>query len=173
MELEISKELKLKIDSILEKLFSDGILSSAGSDELTLKAFRISKALGLIRLKSSPTTYELSEKGVFAIQDGGIEKYLENIRVEKDLDNQIRRLTKKRLEWEYGINFLFLILGALITFLVTKFSESDSQKQTIRKSNNLKLEMFDSISNNRILLNEQNIRLLDIKILTDSLKIKN
>ena len=176
MNLKLSKDLTNEINKLLSELteFNNFTLTNE-TPEITYKAFVFCNGLNLIRAKSFSKTksYELDEKGIFAIQDGGIEKYLENIRTEKDLDNQIKRLTKKRLEWEYGVNFLFLIIGALITFFVTKFSESDNQKLTKEKLNNLKVEMYDSISKNRIRLNEQNIKLLDIKTLTDSLKINN
>src|SRR5690606_3434232 len=117
--MEIKKDIIEKIDLLLQMAFDDGqIFFSKQTDDNTEKAFRICKSLNLIRQKQSGL-FELDEKGVFVIQDGGIEKYLTNIREEKFLDTQIKRLTKKRLEWEYLINFLFLITGAILTFIFT------------------------------------------------------
>ena len=173
MKLELTSNLKNEINELLSELLKEGISSNVGVSNLKAEAFRVSKALSLIRSKSTKATFELSEKGIFAIEDGGIEKYLENIRTEKDLDNQIRRLTKKRLEWEYFVNILFLFSGGIITYFFTGLSEKQTEQEYIDKLHQVKSEMYDSISSNRIRLNEQNIKLLDIKILTDSLKIEN
>lgn len=169
--MEIKKDIIEKIDLLLQMAFDDGqIFFSKQTDDNTEKAFRICKSLNLIRQKQSGL-FELDEKGVFVIQDGGIEKYLTNIREEKFLDTQIKRLTKKRLEWEYLINFLFLITGAILTFIFTNISESNNQKQSTEKLHNLKTEINDSISKIQTRLNEQNTLILDIKNVTDSLKI--
>ncbi len=171
--MEIKKDIIEKIDLLLQMAFDDGqIFFSKQTDDNTEKAFRICKSLNLIRQKQSGL-FELDEKGVFVIQDGGIEKYLTNIREEKFLDTQIKRLTKKRLEWEYLINFLFLITGAILTFIFTNISESNNQKQSTEKLHNLKTEINDSISKIQKRLNEQNTLILDIKNVTDSLKINN
>lgn len=171
--MEIKKDIIEKIDLLLQMAFDDGqIFFSKQTDDNTEKAFRICKSLNLIRQKQSGL-FELDEKGVFVIQDGGIEKYLTNIREEKFLDTQIKRLTKKRLEWEYLINFLFLITGAILTFIFTNISESTNQKQSTEKLHNLKTEINDSISKIQTRLNEQNTLILDIKNVTDSLKINN
>jgi len=171
--MEIKKDIIEKIDLLLQMAFDDGkIFFSNEVDDNTEKAFRICKSLNLIKQKQSGL-FELDEKGVFVIQDGGIEKYLTNIREEKFLDTQIKRLTKKRLEWEYFINFLFLITGAILTFIFTNISESTNQKQSTEKLHNLKTEINDSISNIQTRLNEQNTLILDIKNVTDSLKINN
>lgn len=167
--MDINKEVIQKIDMLLQMALNDGqIYFTKETDDITVKGFRICKSLNLIRQKPSGL-FELDEKGVFAIQDGGIEKYLYNIREDKLLDSQIKRLTKKRLEWEYGINFLFVILGAVLTFTVTKFSESDNQKQAIEKIHSLKSKTNDSISKIQKHLNEQNELIFDIKNKIDSL----
>ena len=171
--MEIKKDIIEKIDLLLQMAFDDGkIFFSKEVDDNTEKAFRICKSLNLIRQKQSGL-FELDEKGVFVIQDGGIKKYLTNIREEKFLDTQIKRLTKKRLEWEYLINFLFLITGAVLTFIFTNISESTNQKQSTEKLRNLKSEINDSISKIQTRLNEQNTLILDIKNKIDSLKINN
>ncbi|KJD31048.1 hypothetical protein PK35_16805 [Tamlana nanhaiensis] len=168
--MEIKKDIIVKIDTLLQMAFDDGQINFLSEpDENWKKGFRICKSLNLIRRKSSGL-FELDEKGVFVIQDGGIEKYLTNIREEKFLDSQIKRLTKKRLEWEYVINFLFLITGAVLTFIFTNISESTNQKQSTEKLHNLKTEINDSISKIQTRLNEQNKSILDIKNATDSLK---
>lgn len=166
--MDINKEVIEKIDMLLQMALNDGqIYFTKETDDITEKGFRICKSLNLIRQKPSGL-FELDEKGVFAIQDGGIEKYLYNIREDKLLESQIKRLTKKRLEWEYGINFLFVILGAVLTFTVTKISESDNQRQAIEKIS-LKSKTNDSISKIQKHLNEQNTLILDIKNKIDSL----
>tara|TARA_R110002033_G_scaffold170595_1_gene213484 strand:+ start:596 stop:1117 length:522 start_codon:yes stop_codon:yes gene_type:complete len=173
MKLELTSNLKTEINKLLSELLKEGISSNSGVSNIKSEAFRVAKALSLIRNKSTNTTFELSEKGVFAIQDGGIEKYLENIRTEKDLDNAIRRLTKKRLEWEYFINILFLFAGGIITYFFTGLSEKQTEQEYINKLHQVKSEMYDSISKTQIRLNEQNTLILDIKNVTDSLKIEN
>src|SRR5690606_1748980 len=135
--MKLDKALITDIDELLLELFEkgSGFITYVSSSELRLKSIHTCKALGLIRQKVSSKSilFELDEKGVFAIQDGGIEEYLSNIREDRFLDGQIKRLTKKRLEWEYIINFLFLMTGALLTFIFTNISESTNQKQSTEK----------------------------------------
>ena len=84
--MKLDKELTKDIDKILNLLFDNGHTSlNNQSNDLRRKSINICKSLNLIRNKSG-TLFELDEKGVFAIQDGGIEKYLSNIRTEKDLE---------------------------------------------------------------------------------------
>ena len=170
MEKELINEDVLKeINNIIADCFENGVVGNDTSSEINNKAFRISKALGILVLKTKPVTYELTEKGIIVIQDGGIEEYLKNIRTEKFLDNQIKRLTKRKLDNEIRNNFLFALFGSLLTFFVTKFSESNTQKETLLQQNKLKFEILDSISKNRKHLHEQNKVILSLEKRIDSL----
>ncbi|MCF7568255.1 hypothetical protein L3X37_07750 [Sabulilitoribacter arenilitoris] len=107
--MELGKDLIKDIDALLEKLFKDGYTSIHGqTSNIRTRSIHTCKALDLIRLKSN-STYELAEKGVFAIQDGGIEKYLSNIRTKKDLDivNELPRSKLTRYQnYSNNLNWL-------------------------------------------------------------------
>lgn len=174
--MKLDRELLGEIDKLLLELFEGetGCIPYASATGLRLKSIHTCKALGLVREKRTQkqVLFELDEKGVFAIQDGGMEKFLSNTREDRFLDSQIKRLTKKRLELEYGIHLLFLIVGALLTFFFTNISESTNQKKINKKIETLKGELNSSISKIQIQQDEQDILIIDIKNVTDSLTFK-
>jgi hypothetical protein len=86
--MELSKELITDIDEVLAELFKDSTISKKSSgtkpkEKLREKSIELCKALNLIRVRSN-SVYELDEKGVIVIQDGGIENYLNNLRLDKE-----------------------------------------------------------------------------------------
>ncbi|WP_452229609.1 hypothetical protein [Lacinutrix sp. MEBiC02404] len=172
MNLKLTKEIKSEIDYILAEIFENGAICYDSSTEARKKAFWISKSLNLI--KQSPNYsklyYELEEKGVIAIEEGGIENHLSNIKSEKSLDSTIRRLTKKRLEWEYLINIFFLLAGGFVTYLFTGLSENRDQKKFNTKIYQVKTELNDTLSNIKTRLDHQNTLIINLKKTTDSLK---
>jgi hypothetical protein len=127
----ISKECLNKIDNIILKCLNDGYVSLDISSEINKKAFRISKALGILKLKKEPITYELTEKGIITIQDGGIEKYLKNISAEKDLDKAIKVLTSRNLKYQFFYSVILVILGFLLSFVPNELNEDKNLKEEI------------------------------------------
>lgn len=120
MKLEFSKELKLEIDTILTELFQgDSVYDIKDNSDLRSKAILTSKSLMLIKKSSNSNRLELDEKGILAINDGGVENYLSKYSSEKDLDSAIKKLTSKRLKYDIFYNFLYVILGALLTNIPT------------------------------------------------------
>ncbi|AYN03321.1 hypothetical protein [Flavobacterium sp. 140616W15] len=90
--------------------------------ELQNTSIRICKSLNLIKLSLSGKKYELTESGILVFSDGGIEKYLFNIRTEKDLDSDIKQLTLKKLKLEqFPARFwwLIIIITSIISVLTT------------------------------------------------------
>ena len=69
----------------------------------------------------SGNQYQLCEKGILVIDDGGIEKYLENIKSGNDLDNEIKFFTGKRLKDDVKNNIKYITLGGFIG-LITSIS---------------------------------------------------
>ena len=120
MKLELNTELKLEIDTILSELFNgDSVSEHKDISDLRSKAILTSKSLMLIKKSSNVNRLELDEKGILAINEGGIENYLTKLRYENNLDSSIKKLTNKRLKYDIGYNFLYVILGALLTNIPT------------------------------------------------------
>jgi len=120
--MELNKELIIDIDELLLKLFKESTvpIHSYGTnpkDKLREKSKELCKALNLIRVKSN-SQYELDEKGILAIQDGGIENYLNNMRLDKDLERTVKDLTKKSLKNQVWYNIMYVTVGGLIGGLI-------------------------------------------------------
>lgn len=182
MNLELPKELENEINLLLSELTEFNNCSvTKGTPKIRNKAFNFAKALNLIRPKvfSKSNSYELDEKGIFAIQDGGIEKYLENIKVGKDLDGTIKTLTSRRLENDVKNNLLYILLGGFIG-LITSISTTvltlkvtpDNTIKYIEQLNKLTSEKTERDYNLQKHLNDMNIELSLLKNQIDSLKIK-
>lgn len=120
MKLELNTELKSEIDTILRELFNgDSVHEHKDISDLRSKAILTSKSLMLIKKSSNVNRLELDEKGILAINEGGIENYLTKLRSENNLDSSIKKFTNKRLKYDIGYNFLYVILGALLTKVPT------------------------------------------------------
>jgi hypothetical protein len=161
----ISKEVLEEINNILTYCFKNGIAGNDTSSEIKNKAFRISKALGILVLKTKPITYELTEKGIIAIQDGGIEKYLKNIRSEKDLDKAIKVLTSRNLKYQF---FYSVILVILLSFVPNELNKDKNLKEEIEL---LKLKYEKTLSNDSLQkqLYHKNILILSLEKRIESL----
>lgn len=167
--MEIKKDIIEKIDILLQMAFDDGqIFFSKEVDDNTEKAFRICKSLNLIRQKQSGL-FELDEKGVFVIQDGGIEKYLTNIRTEKELDLVIKNLTTKRLKYDILYNIMYVVIGGILASIPNIVSGDRNSKEVelLTKSVSEINELNDSCQKQ---LNQTNILILGLKNEIDSLK---
>ncbi|MGV8995237.1 MAG: hypothetical protein ACOH1O_14145 [Flavobacterium sp.] len=116
MKLELNTELKLEIDTILSELFNgDSVSEHKDISDLRSKAILTSKSLMLIKKSSNLNRIELDEKGILAINDGGIENYLSKYSSDKDLDSIIKKLTSKRLKYDIFYNLSYVIFGAILT----------------------------------------------------------
>ena len=116
MKLELNTELKLEIDTILSELFNgDSVSEHKDISDLRSKAILTSKSLMLIKKSSNLNSIELDEKGILAINDGGIENYLSKYSSDKDLDSIIKKLTSKRLKYDIFYNLSYVIFGAILT----------------------------------------------------------
>lgn len=144
--MKMSKDIMIKIDMLLQMAFDDGqIFLSKQLDDNTDKAFRICKSLNLIRRKNTGL-FELDEKGVFAIQDGGIEKYLSNIGTGKDLDLVIKQLTSKRLKYEIWYNLMYVVFGAIIGIFPTLVKPDNSERNIQELNKTVKQEAYNDDS---------------------------
>lgn len=167
----LTEQLKSEIDNLLSELTefnSCGLTVS--TPDIRRKAIEFSKALNLIRNKQNSKSYELDEKGVFVLDDGGINAYLKNIRTEKDLDSTIRYLTSKRLKYDILYNILYVVIGGLIG-LVTALSLPNTSRESIDELQRLESE---NIKRNEYFQKEQNIMRIQIFELNqkiDSLKV--
>jgi hypothetical protein len=165
--MKIGKELYKEIDSILDNGLNN-VVRFHSSSEKVKKAIRICKALNFIK-QTSPNSGELCENGILAIQDGGIEQYLSNKITEKDLDFTIKELTGKRLKYDILYNIMYVLIGALISF-ITILVQPDNSEKYIKQLNKLsseKNELNDSFEKR---LNDMNTLTLELKKEIDSLK---
>lgn len=117
--MELSKELKSEIDFMLIELMKGNYFSdNKKNSDLQDQSIRICKAMNLIKLSISGKQYELASEGVLVFNDGGIDKYLINVKNEKDLNTTIKQLTHKKLEYEqFPAKFWWLII--IITAFVS------------------------------------------------------
>jgi len=135
--MELEKELKSEIDFMLNELLKGNPFSdNKGNTELQNKSIRICKALNLIKHSNSGKQYDLTEKAVLVLNDGGIEKYLLNDKKEKDLDSNIKDLTLKKLRFEqFPAKFWWLILiiagfvSILTTYINNQISKFENQQE--------------------------------------------
>lgn len=135
--MELEKELKSEIDFMLNELLKGNPFSdNKGNTELQNKSIRICKALNLIKQSNSGKQYDLTEKAILVLNDGGIEKYLLNDKKEKDLDSNIKDLTLKKLRFDqFPAKFWWLILiiaGAvsiLTTYINNQISKFENQQE--------------------------------------------
>jgi hypothetical protein len=123
MKFELTEDIKKEIDSMLTDLLNGNSFSeNKENTELQKVSIRICKALNLIKLSNNGKQFELSEKSIFVLQDGGIEKYLFNEKTEKNIDSDIKDLTLKKLRFEqFPTKFwwLILIIAGTISILTT------------------------------------------------------
>ena len=146
--MELNKELIIDIDELLTKIFKDNNVpihsyGTSQKDKLREKSKELCKALNLIRAKSN-SQYELDEKGILAIQDGGIENYLNKMRLDRDLERTVKDLTKENLKKNFKRNLIFVSLGGLIglitgiaTLTISMVVQQDSAEQYINKLNEM------------------------------------
>ena len=167
--MEIKKDIIEKIDLLLQMAFDDGqIFFSKQTDDNTEKGFRICKSLNLIRQKKSGL-FELDEKGVFVIQEGGIDKYLSSIRTEKELDLAIKNLTSKRLKYDVLYNIMYVLIGALIG-PISALAQPDTPSKHIEELNKSVSDKTERDGRFQKHLNDMNTELLLLKNEIDSLK---
>jgi hypothetical protein len=123
MKFELTEDIKKEIDSMLTDLLNGNSFSeNKENTEIQKVSIRICKALNLIKLSNNGKQFELSEKSIFVLQDGGIEKYLFNEKTEKNIDSDIKDLTLKKLRFEqFPTKFwwLILIIAGTISILTT------------------------------------------------------
>ncbi|SDW98019.1 hypothetical protein SAMN05444411_102592 [Lutibacter oricola] len=172
----MDKELLSEIDKIIKECYEEGIVGVNYDSDINIKAFRIIKALNILKLKKSPSTYELSENSIIVIQDGGIKKYLENIRTEKNLDSTIKQLTSKRLKNDVWYNIMYVGLGGIIGIITSIGVELVKPKSVEEDIVKLHKSAFDKVvrdDNFQKRLNDMNTELLSLKNKLDSLKQKN
>ena len=161
--MELSKDLKIEIDLMLSELLKGNACSNNSENtELQKKSIRICKALNLIKLSNSGRQYELSNNGVFVLNDGGIEKYLFNVSIEKDLDVTIKQLTSKRLKYDVLYNIIYVLFGGLIG-VITILVQPDNSKEYITKIHKLASDKAERDGSFQKRLNDKNIEILSLK----------
>jgi hypothetical protein len=171
MKLELSKELIDEIDYVLELASRDGTIGTYNNrNQNTRKAMQYCLSLNLFRVKSS-SQYQLDEKGIFAIQDGGIEKYLSNARIEKNLDFKIKELTRKSLKQDFKNNILYIFIGGLMSTIPLVINEYSKKQESILL-NKLLSEKNELEQDLKKIQNHMNTLQLELKTEIDSLKNK-
>jgi hypothetical protein len=139
------------------------------------KAFIYCKALELVRSNGTKGQYELDGKGVLVIDQGGIEKYLENIKIEKELNNNIKILTEKNLGNDFRNNIIYAVFGAILGLCISVLSLwalPNNTSEKIELLNTLVIEKNERDLDYQKRLNAINIELLSLRKGIDSLKYK-
>ena len=174
--MEIDKGVIEIIDSILNigMVNELGISAYSNTKEDWQKAVRISIALDLIKQKDKkPTIFELTEKGIIAISDGGIENYLNNTKTEKDLDKTIKQLTSKRLKNDVYYNIMYVAIGGILALiptvitLINSESKNSTEEKLLLQISSERNELNDNYQKR---LNHKNTLILELKHEIDSLK---
>ena len=169
MKLELSKELLEEIDFVLKKASLNGTIEiSFNRNNLSKKALQYCLSLNLFRVKSN-NQFQLNEKGVFAIQDGGIKIYLKNIRTEKDLENTIKVLTSRNLKYQFLHSVILVVLGFLLSF-VPKVLNEDKNSTAIELLNKQYIEIKNINEYFQKNHSDMNTLILELKTEIDSLK---
>lgn len=180
--MKINKEIAEIINSILDDGVNNeiGISAYSRTDENWKKAVRICIALYLIKPKDKkPTIFELTEKGIIALNEGGIENYLDNIKAEKDLTSTIKELTSERFKNDVKNNLQYIALGGIIGLVtaisttgLTLWATPDTAKEYIDQLNKLSSEKTELYYNLQKSLNDKNTLIFELKHEIDSLKTK-
>tara|TARA_R110000868_G_C10527294_1_gene733682 strand:+ start:74 stop:607 length:534 start_codon:yes stop_codon:yes gene_type:complete len=145
----LDKNIIVEIDKILSNGLNDRTIPVHSSNKNISKALLICKALDFITHKSN-SEHELKEKAILAIQDGGIENYLNNLRLDRDLEKTIKDLTKKSLENEVKNNLKYVAVGgflgiiaSIVAVVLTSVMQSEGKeerKQLNKQSYDMRVE---------------------------------
>ncbi|WP_158850958.1 hypothetical protein [Algibacter sp. L1A34] len=132
------------IDDLILNLPENEIESLSNASDSRRKSIYYCRALGLIkRHYKYPAQFVLDEKGFLVIEDGGIKKYLDKIRKDKDLDTAIKELTHNNLRKEVAVSVFLVILGTVLGYAPVFLSEDktieviESLSTSLQKSTNL------------------------------------
>jgi len=168
------KEIDYKdIDCLIFKLPEKEIESLANASDKRKKSIYYCHALKLIRKHEEYTSqFLLDEKGFLVIEDGGIEKYLNKVRRDKDLDTSIKELTYDSLRKELVVAVFLVILGTALGYVPASMSEDKMTKAiellstSIEKSTNLNSDFQNEVQ-------QMYLEIDSLKNEIDSLKTEN
>ncbi|WP_445734785.1 hypothetical protein [Mariniflexile sp.] len=168
----LDKNVVVEIDKILTDGFDDKHIQTHSTKKDVRKALLICKALDFLSVKSG-NLYELKENAILAIQDGGIEKYLENIRLDKDLEKTIKDLTKKSLKNQIWYNIMYVtvggIIGGLIGLLTLLVSPNNTEK-LIQELHKMAKQKADNDDNFQTDIQQMRLEITSLEKQVDSLK---
>ena len=128
--IELSEKLVSDINKLLTRLLEKGDIKDARHDTiLVCENLHLIKQLGT-------TKYLLEDKGVLVIEYGGIDKYFENIRIEKDRDNTIKQLTGRKLKYDTYWSVGLVVFGVFVGYIPTIKTEDKmiTEIRLLRKS---------------------------------------
>ena len=128
--IELSEKLVSDINKLLTRLLEKGDIKNARHDTiLVCENLHLIKQLGT-------TKYLLEDKGVLVIEYGGIDKYFENIRIEKDRDNTIKQLTGRKLKYDTYWSVGLVVFGDFVGYIPTIKTEDKmiTEIRLLRKS---------------------------------------
>ncbi|MDO7174256.1 hypothetical protein [Mariniflexile sp. AS56] len=165
--IQLDVKLITLIDSLLKDLLEKGDINNYNSNTILIcENLRLIKHTGVGK-------YLLEDKGVTAIEDGGLENYLENIRIEKLRDNAIKRLTRRSLKYDVMWNIGFIILGALLSLGSVMFLGDNTQNNELLEIEKLRKQenaIIDKHDNFETYLQQMRSEITSLKNEIDSLK---
>ncbi|MEZ4793465.1 MAG: hypothetical protein R2783_08415 [Gelidibacter sp.] len=158
-------ELFKQADQILFSIYHYGNSRKTSKRD---KPISLLTSLRLIEQKAQ-SQYILGENGMLAILDGSVEKYLENLRLEKELDGTIKRLTGKRLKYEIWNNIIYVLIGAVLASVPNLVNEAKNSKEVESLTKSIS-EINELKSNYQKQLNHTNTLILELKNEVNDLK---
>jgi|TARA_B110000037_G_C17092420_1_gene494589 hypothetical protein len=168
----MKQELLDEIDILIKELEKNRVISSAGNiTELKKNAFSFLERNNIIKPNNKPLQFNQTSK-IDEIKNIGIEKYLSNKEINKNINSEIKQRTLFDLKNKYFINFCFLVFGALFGWFLTNISESNKEKGNTEKLNKVISKKNDSLIQKQILLKEKNRIIHSLNNELDSLKTK-
>lgn len=117
-------EIEKGIDLILKECYQNGqVRINTNTPEAILTAIPRAKTLEVIQPKGA-NSYELTNKGLQAINLGGISQYLKDLDSKANIDEKIKDLTRKQLKgsiFQLRYWWLPLIISGVIGFITGNF----------------------------------------------------
>ena len=151
----MKQELLDEIDILIKELVKNRVISSAGNiNELKKNAFSFLERNNIIKPNNKPLQFNQTSK-IDEIKNIGIEKYLSNKEINKNIKSEIKQRTLFDLKNKYFINFCFLVFGALFGWFLANISESNKEKGNTEKLNKVISKKNDSLIQKQIFLKEK------------------
>ena len=168
----MKKEIYNEIDLCVSELINRGVISeNGGNSKLRTESIRYLKANNFVKPAKSRCQYHPNSE-IYDIEKVGIEQYLKNKESDKKIGADIKKKTLFDLNNKHFINFIFLVVGALLGWFLKNTPPKKGEKHNVEILHKVISEKTDSISTIQTDLKGKNTIILSLKNELDSLKNK-